>query len=151
MWVLVAASLLLSGCHAIVGRGVSRLVRQPVCPVCHATSVDQCHCFPVAESGGYCETSWVSLEPALSLQPTVPADAFPAEELPTPEALFTPEESGTVEERGAEVPEAPEITQVVAYWENQPATHPRKSRLPVSLRVTDKRRLRAADGRRQSQ
>lgn len=94
MWVAIAVCLLFGGCQSAARHSVQRLMYAPVCPVCKATSINECHCFHVAENAGYCQTSWTSLEPAADTACVPPgsmrrAANAPAEELPVPQAVPT--------------------------------------------------------------
>src|SRR5690606_18889783 len=84
-----------AGCHDLTKRDLQRLIRQPVCPVCKAVSIGECHCFHGAEHAGYCETSWTSLDPELAAEPSGPGsrherEGVPVEELPSPQSLLEP-------------------------------------------------------------
>lgn len=94
---MLIAVFLLSGCsHSIVRRSVERLVWQPVCPVCKAVSISECHCFRGIDGAGYCQTSWASLDPTFGIETYERSGApvreeTPLEELPTPKAAAPPE------------------------------------------------------------
>ncbi len=87
--VLIAISLLSAGCHGPTGHGFTSrcfrcLVDPPVCPTCHAKTIDQCQCFAAAENAGYCETTWAPLEAMMYDAPIVPTYSEHDPQIPLP-------------------------------------------------------------------
>lgn len=91
---VIAVFLVSAGCQGVAKQSLERLIHQPVCPVCKAVSIEDCHCFHAIDSAGYCETSWVSLDPGSDVGPDARGslpdeDGILTEELPTPQAVIT--------------------------------------------------------------
>ncbi len=90
-WVLAAILLMSGGCRGMTANCFRFLSNPRVCPTCTAHSVDQCHCFSVAENAGYCETTWASLDPLMSQSPYNTAEySEVVEELIVPEVPLAP-------------------------------------------------------------
>jgi hypothetical protein len=146
MWVAVAVCLLSGGCQSAATRSVERLIHAPVCPVCKATSISECHCFHVAENAGYCQTSWTSLEPAADTAWVPPgsgrpAGNLPAEELPVPQVA--PAEPGGDAPTG-DLPTplsqglAPELPATAASWTLPVPSSALSSPRGIAVHVADK-------------
>ena len=127
-------------------RGIQRLVRQPVCPVCKAVSIDECHCFRVIENAGYCQTSWASLDPTLGAGPyerggLQDKNEIPMEELPTPQAVVSPQAEDmhpSVQGSRDAADDAQPVTQTVAYGKVPAQSPSGGSHEAVFLHVADK-------------
>lgn len=88
-WALFALFLLPGCSQGLVRHSLARLIYQPVCPVCKAVRIEDCHCFHGAERAGYCQTCWSSLDPIHGVMPEQgvgipPRDDVLLEELPEP-------------------------------------------------------------------
>jgi hypothetical protein len=148
-WVMCAIFLLSGGCQNVTQRDLQRLIRQPVCPVCRATSIDECHCFHVVEGAGYCQTSWVSLDPALSVGPGKRGGLqndreIPVEELPTPQALLPSQGADGPRSTGEfrNVTDGAEpVMQTVSHWRFSAPSPPGGNCQGVSRHFADKEPL----------
>ena len=138
---MIVTFLLSGGCQGIAKRDLQRLIHSPVCPVCKAVSIDECHCFRAIESAGYCETSWASLDPTVGTGPyerggLQDRKELPIEELPTPQAVLSPQ----AEDMHCRVPGSQAVTdgaQPVAHWNFASQSPPRGGQRGASRHFAD--------------